>query len=143
MDIDIEKVDTQELAHVACMGLAKIYRREHPEQKLTIEQAYAKVYSESETLQRARAGGALRNFAKLAAPVARTEPIHAYGNSNDTGLAELKSLAAEQRRRAPWMTIEQAFAAVYEDPANGDLVASERAAARERMYGGGARVVAS
>lgn len=41
-------------------------------------------------------------------------------------LAQLQELAAEQRKRAPFMTVEQAFAATYTDPANARLAAAER-----------------
>ena len=62
------------------------------------------MYTSKSTFAKADRAGAIQNFNKLASPVARTEPAIAYGNSNDTGLAELEKLAAEQRRRAPWMT---------------------------------------
>jgi hypothetical protein len=58
-----------------------------------------------------------------------TEPLSS-GNSdvNDprSALAQLRELAEEQRRRAPYLTVEQAFARVYAAAENAELAARER-----------------
>jgi hypothetical protein len=46
---------------------------------------------------------------------------------------QLEHLAEEQRRRAPEMSKAQAYAKVYEDPANMHLAVAERRAARARF----------
>jgi hypothetical protein len=125
-------VDTQALAHIACELLAKQLREKHPE--LTPEQAYAKVYENNIEIRKGDRYGAVMNFQKFTPSVARTTPITEYGNSNSTGLAALEKLAAELRQRNPFLTIEQAFAKVYSDPANRELATAERAAAYQRMY---------
>jgi hypothetical protein len=52
----------------------------------------------------------------------------------DEALKQLHELAAEQRRRAPWMTTAQAFAAIYGDEANAKAVARYKQA-RARQLG--------
>ena len=138
-DTDYSQVDLQGLAHVACELLAEEFRK--ADQTLTIEQAYSKAYESNLEIRKADRAGAVLNFQKYSG-VARTEPIVEYGNSNNTGLAALEKLAAEFRRDNPFLTAEQAFARVYEDPANFELATAERAASRERLYAGGAVVVA-
>lgn len=138
--MDLQNVDLQALAHEICLLKAAELRKKDP--KLTIEQAYAKVYCEEIDIRKADRAGATVNFNKLYAPVARTEPAVAYGNVNDTGLAELEKLAAEQRRRAPWMTVEQAFAAAYTDPQNAEIATRERKEAYARMLTPGVRTMA-
>ena len=43
-------------------------------------------------------------------------------------------LADELRKRHPGLTPSQAFAKVYQDPANAKLAAAERQSAREALY---------
>jgi hypothetical protein len=52
--------------------------------------------------------------------------------SDGTAYAQLMALAEEQRRKAPFMTPEQAFAAVYTDTKNIELVNRERFESRRR-----------
>ncbi len=52
--------------------------------------------------------------------------------TNGDAYSQLMALAAEQRRRAPFMTPEQAFAAVYTDTKNIELVNRERFESRRR-----------
>jgi hypothetical protein len=136
--VDYAKVDIQGLALAALEGMAAALRKTHPE--LSKEQAFSKVYQDPSNaeLQRAERGGAIQKFYP---PVASLEPAVSYGNSNDTGLAALKKLAAELRQRLPFLTVEQAFAKVYADPDNHELAERERAESRARLYGG-AQVVA-
>lgn len=129
-----ENLDIQALAHVTCELLAKELRKERPE--LTPEQAFAKVYEDpaNRELAEVERAGARLKMAKIFPPVARTEPAVASGSSNDTGLAALKELAAEFRRRNPFLSVEQAFARVYADPANRELAKKERMTSRARLY---------
>ena len=53
------------------------------------------------------------------------DPRGAYG--------QLQALAAEQRKRAPFMTPEAAFAAIYAAPENRELAELERKQARARL----------
>lgn len=138
--MDLSNVDLQALAHETCLLKAAELRKSEP--KLTLEQAYSRIYQSSIDIRKADRAGAIQNFNKLASPVARTEPVIAHGNSNDTGLAELEKLAAEQRRRAPWMTVEQAFAAAYTDPQNAEIATRERKEAYARMLTPGVRTMA-
>ena len=135
--MDLSNVDLQALAHETCLLKAAQLRKADP--KLTIEQAYAKIYCEEIEIRKGDRYGAIQKFNKA---VARTEPLVEYGNSNDTGLAELEKLAAEQRRRAPWMTVEQAFAAAYTDPQNAEIATRERKEAYTRMLTPGVRTMA-
>jgi hypothetical protein len=141
-EMDLSNVDTQALAYMTCELLAKELRKKDP--SLTPEQAFAKVYTDPANIEirKAERGGAMRNLAKALPPVARTEPVVTFGNEVDTGLAALQKLAAEFRRDNPFLTPEQAFARVYQDPANRALASSERAASRERLYSGGVRTMA-
>ena len=52
--------------------------------------------------------------------------------SHTAAYDQLMALAAEQRRRAPWMTPEAAFAAIYQDKANIEIVNRERFESRRR-----------
>jgi hypothetical protein len=52
----------------------------------------------------------------------------------DEALKQLHELAAEQRKRAPWMTTAQAFAAIYGDPNNATAVQRYKEA-RARQLG--------
>jgi hypothetical protein len=54
----------------------------------------------------------------------------------DEALKQLHELAAEQRKRAPWMTIEQAFSTIYGDPNNATAVQRYKEA-RARQLGVG------
>jgi hypothetical protein len=51
----------------------------------------------------------------------------------DEALKQLHELAAEQRKRAPWMTTQQAFAAIYNDAANAEAVARYKEARRRQL----------
>ena len=55
------------------------------------------------------------------------------GSGGTSAYDELQALAAEQRKKTPFMTPEQCFAAVYQDTANVELVNRERFEARSRM----------
>lgn len=140
MIMNTQNINTQQLAHIACELLAKELRKKDP--SLTPEQAYAKVYESNIEIRKADRYGATLNFQKFTPSIARTESIVEYGNSNDTGLAALEKLAADLRQRNPYLTIEQAFAKVYADPANRELAAAERAAAYERLYASDTRIMA-
>ena len=67
------------------------------------------------------------------------EPVFVGGaaaqdvNDPRDAYAQLQALAAEQRKRAPFMTAEQAFAAIYSDPANAELANAERRQSRARL----------
>jgi hypothetical protein len=136
--MEANEVDLQGLTHEACLLKAAELRKSEP--KLTPEQAYAKVYESNIEIRRAHQAGRDRNFAKLYAPVARTEPAIGFGTED--ALEKLKELAADLRRRVPYLSVEQAFARVFSDPSNRELATAERAQAYERMFGAGTRVVA-
>jgi hypothetical protein len=138
--MEVSNIDTQQLAHEACLLKAAELRKSNP--KLTPEQAYARVYESNIEIRKGDRYGAVLNFQKFSPSVARTTPITEFGNSNSTGLAALEKLAAELRERNPFLTVEQAFAKVYADPANRELASAERAAAYERMYSTDVRTMA-
>ena len=52
----------------------------------------------------------------------------------DNALDALKAKAAELRKVKPELSELQAFAKVYEDPANAKLANAERQSAREALY---------
>lgn len=131
-DMNTEKIDIQALAHIACELAAKELRKSHPE--LTVEQAYSKVYESNLDIRKADRAGSVLKFTKQYPPVARTTPAVAHGDSNDTDLADLQELAAELQRTNPYLTVEQAFARVYSDPANAELAKRERRISREQLY---------
>ena len=52
----------------------------------------------------------------------------------DNALDALKVKAAELRKANPSLSESQAFAKVYQDPANAKLAAAERSASRAALY---------
>jgi hypothetical protein len=61
------------------------------------------------------------------------EPREVDALDPDEALKQLHELAAEQRRRAPWMTTAQAFSAIYGDPHNATAVQNYKEARRRQL----------
>lgn len=104
--------------------------------KLTKEQAFAKVYEDPanrELVRDERQANGFRDVDKAWPPVASNAPV--VGATD--GYAELQRLAREFREKFPFLTPEQCFARIYEDPANKDVVSSVRADRYGRLYGEG------
>ena len=87
----------------------------------------------SEDPTRRKRGTILRNRRP-----SRTDPITRKADlaiaKRDNAIVELRGLADELRKRHPGLTLSQAFAKVYQDPANAKLAAAERQSAREALY---------
>ena len=124
-----------------------------PAQGQSKAQAFAKLYETDQTVRMAFdmiknatwAAKAERGMPPRGAPnvgfsVVTLEPRVTGGDAatrsadgtNGDAYSQLMALAAEQRRRAPFMTPEQAFAAVYQDTKNIELVNQERFESRRR-----------
>jgi hypothetical protein len=94
------------------------------------DQAFARCFSAStpDGLAIRQAHAIVKNFPAVMV----TEPTQVGGAAATAvdnpvdALSQLRNLAEEQRRRSPEMSIDQAFAYVYSDPANRDLAAKER-----------------
>ena len=86
--------------------------------------AFARYYSAPEKIELRKAIAVAKN---TPAPLMSVEPVQVGGNDaldvNDASKAyqQLVDLAAEQVRRSPTLTDAQAFARVFEDPANATL----------------------
>ena len=134
---DLTKADTRHaLAMAVLEGNAEVLRKASP--SLTREQAFSRVYtdpSNAEIAQIERAASAAR-FAEQAAFSCTGESMEkrVLVAKRDNALDALKAKAAELRKAKPELTELQAFAKVYEDPANRALAAAERRSAREALY---------
>jgi hypothetical protein len=91
------------------------------------DQAFARFYSAPDNLELRKAIQIVKS-----APQQSLAPEQVSGNDAfDTSVADssakamkqLQDMAEAQRARAPTLTIAQAFARVFEDPANADLAA--------------------
>jgi hypothetical protein len=87
------------------------------------DQAFAKVFA-----AQTEEGALLRRAVAIAKDMMTLTPVFVGGeavNPNDAHEAytQLMELAEEQRARAPWKTVAQAFADVFQDPANAELAA--------------------
>lgn len=109
-------------------------KRQFPNERTDV--AFTKVFTgnseEAATLRRAHA--IIKNFPMMMV-VAPTQVGGKDATAVDDpvdALAQLNDLAEEQRRRAPWMTPAQAFAAVYAATENAQLAAKERLQNRPR-----------
>jgi hypothetical protein len=107
--------------------------------------AFAKVYqersAEGEAIRAARQAIKARQWRREHA-VAKGVPVVDYNNTravttDDWHVAynQLVELRDELRRKVPFLTTEAAFAQVYSDPANRELVDAERAAKRRQLGG--------
>jgi hypothetical protein len=114
--------------------------------KDTPAQAFTKVYEErSEEGQAIRDTRAMIKRRDYAAQTRKRlgdklpfevtlEPRETNTWSVDEAMKALNDLAAEQRKRAPWMSVEQAFSTIYADAANSDKVEQYKQA-RARALG--------
>jgi hypothetical protein len=99
--------------------VTKAAQKQHP--GLSESQAFSKLFceqSERGTLLR-KACAAIKTFPNVMETAPRT------ADNLDDALAQLNALVGEQRKRAPWMSVPQAFAEVYKN--NPALAAAERA----------------
>jgi hypothetical protein len=113
----------------AVMSYAK---RVHP--GLRPNAAFDRVFNANDEmgLQLRKVDAAIKNRAWARAAYAERPP-GAAGPSEGSAYAELMTKAAELRKRAPHLSQAQAFARVYEHPANARLAAAERGAHRPRL----------
>lgn len=101
-------------------------KRLYPE--LSRERAFTKVFTADDA-----ASQAIRYFWKLAKQgSAAVDEDERDDDDEDDALEELERLAEQERRRENGMSKAQAFAKVYQDPANVDLVKRERRQNRPR-----------
>jgi hypothetical protein len=118
---------------------AKAVELRKAEPKLSQAQAFAKVWNddpglrERERAEHRRRIGHKRLGDKLPFEVT-LEPRETNTWSVDDAMKALNELAAEQRRRAPWMSSERAFSAIYNDAGNAEAVARYKEA-RARALG--------
>jgi hypothetical protein len=97
-------------------------QREHP--GLTPEQAFVKVFT-AQTEQ----GALLRKAHAVTKDLMSLEPVFVGGedardvNSATKAYEQLMRMAEDQRARAPWKSISQAFADVFQDAKNAELAA--------------------
>jgi hypothetical protein len=123
----VAKGSTSISEHELVEAASKVAAERYPE--LSSAQAFAKIYSDG-----GAEGRVLRqaiNVAKLSvfdlAPVyvggvdATHEAIDATEQSE--AYAQLEAMASKLRASSPWLSSEQAFAKVFEDPKNGKLAA--------------------
>jgi hypothetical protein len=123
----VSKGSTTISEHELVEAVSKVAAERYPE--LSSAQAFAKIYSDG-----GEEGRVLRsaiNVAKLSvfdlAPVyvggvdATHEAIDATEQSE--AYAQLEAMASKLRASSPWLSAEQAFAKVFEDPRNGKLAA--------------------
>jgi hypothetical protein len=123
----VSKGSTTISEHELVEAVSKVAAERYPE--LSSAQAFAKIYSDG-----GEEGRVLRsaiNVAKLSvfdlAPVyvggpdAMHEAIDATEQSE--AYAQLEAMASKLRASSPWLSAEQAFAKVFEDPKNGKLAA--------------------
>jgi hypothetical protein len=118
-------------------------KQKHPD--LPAATAFAKVYEERSdegaAIRAARQQIKQRQFAteyrkRLGDPLpfeVTLEPRSTDSLDPEAALKQLHELAAEQRKRTPWMTTAQAFAAVFGDPNNATLVQRERSERRRAL----------
>jgi hypothetical protein len=134
-----QAMDTVEAAHRVAKGertaatrkdfyraiekLAEDYRRDHPTERLTPERAFCKIALDTDDGRALFKAHRLSpgNDYELATPK-MPDPVAVAPS-----LAKLNGLAHAVRAGDPTLTFEQAFAKVYEDPANRALVAAEKA----------------
>jgi hypothetical protein len=133
-EMQYQDVDIGGLAMFGLQCAAAEYRKAHPD--LSEAQAFAKVYTDPTLSEIARIEreASRRRIASYSAARVEPDALKSVAKRDDA-LAELRSRAAEYRKARPELTKEQAFAKVYQDPANKELAARERSAAREALYG--------
>ena len=134
---DLTKADTRHaLAMAVLEGKAEALRKSDP--SLSKSQAFAKVYTDRANAELAKIERAANEarFAEQAAFSYRPDNTQAdlAIAKRDNAIVELRGLADELRKRHPGLTPSQAFAKVYQDPANAKLAAAERQSAREALY---------
>jgi hypothetical protein len=118
--------------HEVTAMLTKAAQRSYPD--VRPDQAFAKAYSaqtpDGELMRRAvetvKQQQFLSKVATLTPRVTGGRAAMDIGNPRDV-LDDIQKLVAEQRRQHPELSQAQAFARVYEDPANKDLASRERA----------------
>ena len=130
-DTNMQNMD-KTLREVGEAGFTKMVEKYaktvHP--TLTKEQAFCKVF-----LDDSDEGRAIRRAWQISkgqgiAAGALDEPSE--DDDDESALAELNELAAEERRRNPKLTKQAAFTKVYTDPANASIAQRERRANRPR-----------
>ena len=126
----------QELALAILQGKAAALRKAQP--NLSESQAFARVYGDPANAEIAAAErqASRARFAEQAASsyTAHTMEKRMLVTQRDNAFDALKAKAAELRKARPELTESQAFAKVYEDPANRALAAAERSASRAALY---------
>ncbi len=90
------------------------------------DQAFARYYSAPENLDVRKAIQLTKGFPRLMETVPTSTEVGATDVEDDSAEAydKLVEMAEEQRRRAPTLTVAQAFARVFADPANAKLAAA-------------------
>ena len=99
---------------------AKLYKRAGE----SVMGAFSRIFSDDVEIRKAHA------ICKSAARMMSMQPTQVGGadaldtnNDQSKALKQLQEMAAEQVKRSPTLTIDQAFARVFEDPANSELAA--------------------
>jgi hypothetical protein len=127
-DGDAHGLDEETFTRLATEHAVKLYPDKRP------DAAFAKLFSDQSP-----DGVALRKAHTVIKDQMVITPVFVGGadaravDNPKSALDELDALVSEQRARAPWLSISQAWAKVYEDPANRELTKRERAEARARM----------
>ena len=116
-------------------GKAEALRKVNP--SLTREQAFSRAYQDPanlEVVQIERAANEARFVEQATSQSGDNIEKRALIATCESALGALKAKAAELRKAKPELTESQAFAKVYEDPANRALAAAERSASRSALY---------
>ena len=128
--------DCQELALAILQGKAAALRKAQP--NLSESQAFSRVYTDPSNAEIAKIerSAASARFAEQAASSYTGDNMQAdlAVAKRDNALDALKVKAAELRKANPSLSESQAFAKVYQDPANAKLAAAERSASRAALY---------
>ena len=126
---------THALAMAVLEGKAEVLRKVNP--SLTREQAFSratKIRLNAEIAKIERAANEARFVEQATSQSGDNIEKRALIATRDSALGALKAKAAELRKAKPELSELQAFAKVYEDPANRALAAAERQSAREALY---------
>jgi hypothetical protein len=124
----VDDLDGHSISEPELVGLITAHaKRLHP--GLSADQAFARVFGaqneEGATLR--KAVSVVKGFTATLAPLS-TDGRADEGDAID----QLNALVEEQRKRSPFKSTAQLFAAVYTDPANRELVQKEREQAHQR-----------
>ena len=121
--------------HDLSAAIASYAKAKHPD--LSEARAFTKVVTEGEdglAFRKALDVVKQAGFVSLMPTFVRQDDAENHSGSSGNSASEaLAKLAEEQRARAPWMTVAQAFSHVYLDPKNRHLAEAERAENRPQV----------